>query len=53
MTVWMLNRIINAEVNVEKKNELLNRLENCLNHPSANDVAKEATLTFLKYQTEE
>ncbi|WP_214229584.1 hypothetical protein [Pedobacter sp. B4-66] len=53
MTVWMLNRIINAEANIEKKNELLNRLGNCLNHPSANEVAKEATLNFLKYQTEE
>jgi len=57
MTVWMHNRIINAETNAEtnaeQKNELLNRLKNCLNHPSANEMTKESTLTFLKYQTEE
>jgi len=53
MTVWMLNRIINAETNAEQKNELLDRLKNCLNHPLANEMTKESTLTFLKYQTEE
>lgn len=53
MTVWMLNRIINAETIDEQKEELLNRLRNCLNHPSANDMIKESALTFLKYQTEE
>lgn len=51
MTVWMLNRIINAETDIEKENELLNKLKNCLNHPLASDLTKETTLDFLKRQT--
>ena len=53
VTVWMLNRIINGEHDAVKKIDLLKRLKNCSTHPRANDVAKQAALDFLKYQTED
>ena len=50
MTVWMLNRIINAEKDEEAKKDQLKIMRKCAKHPQADKMAKDSAMEYLKYQ---
>ena len=50
MTVWMLNRIINAEENEGAKKEQLKLMRKCASNPQADKLAKSSARNYIKYQ---
>lgn len=53
MTLWMFNRIINAEKDKNRRLEYINRMKGYAEHRKADDFAKEEAFEYYKYQTEE
>ncbi len=51
MTIWMLNRMINAAVEPEKT-QLWDALKSCITHPLADAQAKEDAAEFYAFQVE-
>jgi hypothetical protein len=52
MTIWMLNRIINAE-DSSTRDILLDKMKSVMTHPLADQEAKDLAKEFYNYQTEE
>lgn len=52
LTIWMLNRILNSELELDLRNELLELLKSTLIHPLADEEAKSTAKMFLKHQEE-
>lgn len=52
MTVWMLNRILNATKDLTTWQHLINKLKNCSMHSQASEQAKRSALDFYAWQTE-
>ncbi len=50
MTVWMLNRMINAETDENSKKSLIDKLRNCVKHTLADKQTQDSAKDFLKYQ---
>jgi len=51
LTVWMLNRIINAERNEIIKENLISRLISLRNHPLIDSATKDFVQDFIEHQT--
>ena len=49
-TVWMLNRILNADIPSTMRRRLLDLLGNVAADPSTDDTVREEALGFLKHQ---
>lgn len=49
MTIWMLNRVINASQNRERE-IYLNLLKQCITHPLSDDYIAESAQSFYEYQ---
>jgi hypothetical protein len=52
MTIWMLNRIINAEEGLSR-DKLVDKMKSYMTHPLADEEAKDSAKKFYIYQTEE
>lgn len=52
LTLWMYNRIINAEKDLRIKNAHLERLKLFSKHPFANDETKQVAKQFIVHQQE-
>ena len=52
MTIWMLNRIINATKGFRKE-KLVYQIKSCMTHPSADKQAKDYASNFYEFQTKE
>jgi hypothetical protein len=52
ITIWMLNRIINAAEGSEK-GKLIDKMKSFMTHPSAGEEAKDAAKDFYMFQTKE
>ncbi|MBS1999701.1 MAG: hypothetical protein JSS86_25435 [Cyanobacteria bacterium SZAS LIN-2] len=50
VTVWMVNRILNDEIDFDAADRYKALLRQVLSHPQASEIAKEAALGFLEYQ---
>ncbi|RFS19263.1 hypothetical protein DVR12_23810 [Chitinophaga silvatica] len=53
LTSWMLNRIINAEENDERREELINILKSLLHNPIIDDETRKAIQRFVDFQTQD
>ncbi len=49
-TIWMVNRILNSDLSVKTRNELLNILKSVLKNSSANEFEREQAKEFLVFQ---
>ena len=49
MTIWMLNRIINASP--DNKDDLIEKMKTYINHPLADNEARTAAQGFYDFQT--
>lgn len=52
MTIWMLNRIINAE-DGSNRDKLIDKMKSYMTHPLADEQAKDTAKDFYTYQTTE
>ena len=50
LTIWMLNRIINAEQNIVIKQNLIDRLHSLINHPLADKKTVDTIKDFIIFQ---
>ncbi len=51
LSLWALNRIINATSELKKKEQLLILMRQVITHPMASAEAKEEARQFLQFQT--
>ena len=51
LTVWMANRILNADLALDTRARWLTILREVLHHPHASELTKEAAAEFLDYQS--
>ena len=49
--VWMVNRILNSDVSLNYRESLLALLASVLNHPKADESAKQSALNFIEWQS--
>ncbi len=52
LTVWMVNRILNSQLDEAERKSWLNALREASNHPLASELAKEDSQEFLRHQAE-
>ena len=52
LTLWMLNRILNAEPEGSRRDELMALLKNSITHPEAGSLAKSEADDFYQFQNE-
>jgi len=52
LTVWMVNRVLNATKNSEQRQSWLNLLDSVAKNPAAIPEVRQAALGFIKYQKE-
>jgi len=50
LTVWMVNRILNSELNTEQRKMWLSELQAAGQHPHCPGSARESVAEFLEYQ---
>ncbi len=51
LTVWMLNRIINAEKEPDRKRDLINRLTALLGSAGIDDETRKVVQGFIEFQS--
>jgi hypothetical protein len=49
-TMWMVNRILNSQLDDTSRASWMQALEAALQHPAADDLARESATEFLQYQ---
>lgn len=52
LSIWMVNRILNAEIPLRDRSNWLQSLRKVLNHPSASEESRQAARDFLEHQDE-
>ncbi|WP_346187863.1 hypothetical protein [Rubritalea halochordaticola] len=52
LTVWMLNRILNAKLENDMRVALLNLMKVAATHPKADNIAQQEAAEFLKHQNQ-
>lgn len=51
LTVWMLNRVLNAKLEDSQRNELIELMRLASSHPEADEAAKQEAMGFLDHQS--
>ena len=52
LTVWMVNRALNAQRPNQGRNTLLSSLEQAIEHPNADDSTRQLAKEFLDFQSD-
>ncbi|MGB8353302.1 MAG: hypothetical protein WCD79_05405 [Chthoniobacteraceae bacterium] len=50
LSIWMVNRILNAAVDMEQRQFYINLLGDAVAHPEASELVRDQALHFIQYQ---